>query len=136
MTTNMGADIIESNFENVTEANLESVEELTKKELLEFLKQQIRPEFLNRIDETILFTPLTKKDTAQIVEIQLSNLKKQLKENHINLVVKQDVVDWIAEKGYDPHYGARPVKRVIQKDILNQLSKDLLAQKIDITNAN
>lgn len=133
MTTNMGADIIESNFENVTEANLESVEELTKKELLEFLKQQIRPEFLNRIDETILFTPLTKKDTAQIVEIQLNNLKKQLKENHINLVVKQDVVDWIAEKGYDPHYGARPVKRVIQKDILNQLSKDLLAQKIDIT---
>ena len=80
-----------------------------------------------------MFTPLTKKDTAQIVEIQLSNLKKQLKENHINLVVKQDVVDWIAEKGYDPHYGARPVKRVIQKDILNQLSKDLLAQKIDIT---
>lgn len=131
MTTNMGASIIQENFDGAKEAELPRVKEKTQMELLEFLKQEIRPEFLNRIDEQILFTPLTKEDTKQIVEIQLRNLKEQLKQSHINLVVKDDVIDWIAEAGHDPHFGARPVKRVIQKSILNELSKDLLAQKID-----
>jgi ATP-dependent Clp protease ATP-binding subunit ClpB len=131
MTTNMGASIIQENFDNAKEAELPRIKEKTQMELLEFLKQEIRPEFLNRIDEQILFTPLTKDDTKQIVDIQLRNLKEQLKKNHINLIVKDDVIDWIAEAGHDPHFGARPVKRVIQKSILNELSKDLLAQKID-----
>ena len=131
MTTNMGASIIQENFDGAKDAELPRIKEKTQMELLEFLKQEIRPEFLNRIDEQILFTPLTKEDTKQIVEIQLRNLKEQLKQSHINLIVKDDVIDWIAEAGHDPHFGARPVKRVIQKSILNELSKDLLAQKID-----
>ncbi|HLV42142.1 MAG TPA: ATP-dependent chaperone ClpB [Brumimicrobium sp.] len=131
MTTNMGAEIIQNNFEGAVEAEIPRITEKTKMEMSEFLKQHIRPEFLNRIDEQILFTPLTKKDTRQIVEIQLNNLKKQLESHNIKLVVKEDALNWIAETGYDPHFGARPVKRVIQKSILNELSKDLLAQKID-----
>lgn len=131
MTTNMGASIIQENFDGAKDAELPRIKEKTQMELLEFLKQEIRPEFLNRIDEQILFTPLTKNDTKQIVEIQLRNLKEQLKQSHINLIVKDDVIDWIAEAGHDPHFGARPVKRLIQKSILNELSKDLLAQKID-----
>ncbi|MDX1653499.1 MAG: ATP-dependent chaperone ClpB [Brumimicrobium sp.] len=131
MTTNMGASIIQENFGNANKSELPRIKEKTQFELLEFLKKEIRPEFLNRIDEQILFTPLTQEDTKQIVEIQLNNLKEQLKNNNINLVVKDDVIDWIAETGHDPHFGARPVKRVIQKNILNELSKELLAQKID-----
>ncbi|PKR80785.1 ATP-dependent chaperone ClpB [Brumimicrobium salinarum] len=131
MTTNMGASIIQENFDGISDAEIPTVKESTRLEMLEFLKKEIRPEFLNRIDEQILFTPLTKKDTRQIVEIQLNNLKKRLEENDIRLVVKEDALNWIAETGYDPHFGARPVKRVIQKSILNELSKDLLAQKID-----
>jgi len=100
-------------------------------ELREFLKQEIRPEFLNRIDETVLFTPLTKKDVHDIVEIQMNNLKEQLEGNNIHIVVKEDAINWIAETGYDPHFGARPVKRVIQRAILNELSKQLLGQTID-----
>lgn len=131
MTTNMGADIIQKNFDGIKEAEIPATKERTQMELLEHLKQHIRPEFLNRIDEQILFTPLTKTDTKAIVDIQLDNLRKQLSENHIKLYITEDVVDWIADTGFDPHFGARPVKRVIQKSILNELSKDLLAQKID-----
>jgi ATP-dependent Clp protease ATP-binding subunit ClpB len=131
MTTNMGASIIQENFDGITEAEIPAVKAKTQLQLLEFLKQQIRPEFLNRIDEQILFTPLTKKDTLQIVEIQINNLKEQLEKQQIHLVVKDEVMAHIAETGYDPHFGARPVKRVIQKEMLNELSKELLAQKID-----
>lgn len=131
MTTNMGSSIIQDNFDGITKAEIPAVTARTKMEMSEHLKQHIRPEFLNRIDEQILFTPLTKENTRQIVEIQLNNLKQQLEKNDIRLVVKEDALNWIAETGYDPHFGARPVKRVIQKSILNELSKDLLAQKID-----
>lgn len=131
MTTNMGADIIQKNFDGITEAEYDRVKEKTKMELLTFLKQNIRPEFLNRIDEQILFTPLTTADTRQIVEIQLNMLKQRLLTNNIQLIIKEDVINWIAEEGFDPHFGARPVKRVIQKSVLNELSKELLAQKID-----
>lgn len=131
MTTNMGASIIQENFDGITDAEIPAVKAKTQLQLLEFLKQQIRPEFLNRIDEQILFTPLTKKDTLQIVEIQINNLKEQLEKQQIHLVVKDEVMAHIAETGYDPHFGARPVKRVIQKEMLNELSKELLAQKID-----
>jgi ATP-dependent Clp protease ATP-binding subunit ClpB len=133
MTTNMGAAIIQENFDAMVSGDEERTKERTRMALLEYLKQQIRPEFLNRIDETILFTPLTKEDTLQIVHIQLNNLKDRLLENDINLVVTDDALSWIAETGYDPHFGARPVKRVIQKNVLNELSKQLLAQTIDTT---
>lgn len=131
MTTNMGSSIIQENFDSISEAEIPVVTERTKLQMDEFLKQHIRPEFLNRIDEKVLFTPLTREDTRQIVLIQLGNLNKHLEKNNIKLVVKEDVINWIAETGYDPHFGARPVKRVIQKHVLNELSKDLLANRID-----
>lgn len=131
MTSNMGADIIHENFDGISPGEQEQAKERTRMALLEYLKQQIRPEFLNRIDETILFTPLTKENILDIVDIQLDNLKERLKANDIRLVVKQDALDHIAENGYDPHFGARPVKRVIQKELLNELSKELLAQRIE-----
>ena len=131
MTTNMGAAIIQENFSEMIDGEEEKTKEKTRMELLEFLKQEIRPEFLNRIDENVLFTPLTKKDIMEIVHIQLDQLKTRLAENDIKLVVKDEVINYIAEAGFDPHFGARPVKRVVQKELLNQLSKDLLAQKIE-----
>lgn len=134
MTSNMGAHIIQENFDGIIAGTEEQVKEKTKLALLEHLKQEIRPEFLNRIDETILFTPLTKEDTLAIVNIQLDILKKRLLENNIQLVVKEDAIAWIAEAGFDPHFGARPVKRVIQKQVLNELSKQILAQNIDTSN--
>ncbi|MCC5923056.1 MAG: ATP-dependent chaperone ClpB [Crocinitomicaceae bacterium] len=134
MTSNMGAHIIQENFDGIIAGTEEQVKEKTKLALLEHLKQEIRPEFLNRIDETILFTPLTKEDTLAIVNIQLDILKKRLLENNIRLVVKEDAIAWIAEAGFDPHFGARPVKRVIQKQVLNELSKQILAQNIDTSN--
>jgi len=133
MTSNMGASIIHDNYDTFVPGTEEQTKEKTIFELTEYLKQQIRPEFLNRIDEKVLFTPLTRKDVLDIVEIQLTNLTNQLAESNIRLVFKQDAVQWIAETGYDPHYGARPVKRVIQKHVLNELSKQILSQTIDTT---
>ena len=133
MTSNMGADIIHANFDALIPGTEEATKEKTVLELMEYLKREIRPEFLNRIDETVLFTPLTKNDVLDIAEIQLNQLIEQLAENNIKIVVKQDVLNWIAETGYDPHFGARPVKRVIQRSILNELSKQLLGQTIDKT---
>ena len=98
---------------------------------MELLKQTIRPEFLNRIDETIMFMPLTQDNVKEIVQIQLNNLKKLLKEKDINLVVTEDAFNHIAEVGFDPYFGARPVKRVIQKELLNELSKALLSGNVD-----
>ena len=97
------------------------------------LKQTIRPEFLNRIDETLLFLPLKRNEILQIVSIQLNKLRKTMHEKGINLVIKDEAVQWIAETGYDPFFGARPVKRIIQKEVLNELSKALLSGKIDKT---
>ena len=133
MTSNLGADIIHANYDALIPGTEEATKEKTVMELMEYLKREIRPEFLNRIDETVLFTPLTKNDVLDIVEIQLNQLIEQLAENNIKIVVKQDALNWIAETGYDPHFGARPVKRVIQRTILNQLSKQLLGQTIDTT---
>jgi ATP-dependent Clp protease ATP-binding subunit ClpB len=133
MTSNMGADIIHVNYDAFIPGTEEATKEKTVMELKEYLKREIRPEFLNRIDETVLFTPLTEKDVLDIVEIQLNQLKDQLAVNNIKIVVKQDALNWIAETGYDPHFGARPVKRVIQRSILNELSKQILGQTIDTT---
>jgi ATP-dependent Clp protease ATP-binding subunit ClpB len=133
MTSNLGSHIIHEKFDNIKLSEYEKAGEKAKFEVLELLKQTIRPEFLNRIDETIMFLPLTKTNVKEIVGIQLNNLKKQLKENDINLVVTEDAFNWITEAGYDPFFGARPVKRVIQKQVLNELSKALLSGTIDKT---
>ena len=135
MTSNIGSTIIHEKFDNIKPGEYERAGEKAKFELMELLKQTIRPEFLNRIDETIMFFPLTKDDVKQIVAIQMNNLKKLLLDKDINLVVTEDAFDHITEVGYDPFFGARPVKRVIQKQVLNELSKALLAGKVD-TNAN
>ena len=131
MTSNMGSSIIHERFEHALVDDLEKVRKKTKFEVLELLRQTIRPEFLNRIDEIIMFMPLTQENVRQIVTIQLNNLKVLLKTKDIKLVVTPEAFDWISEAGYDPFFGARPVKRVIQKQVLNELSKALLAGKIN-----
>ena len=133
MTSNLGSHLIHEKFDNIQPAEYDRAAEKAKFEVLELLRQTIRPEFLNRIDETIMFLPLTKENVNEIVQIQLNNLKKQLKEKEINLVITDEAFDWITEAGYDPFFGARPVKRVIQKQVLNELSKSLLGGNIDRT---
>lgn len=133
MTSNLGSHLIHERFDGVKESEFENAAKLAKSDVMELLKQTIRPEFLNRIDETIMFLPLTKANVREIVEIQLRRLIRKLKEQHINLVVKDEAVEWITEAGYDPFFGARPVKRVIQKKVMNELSKAILANKIDTT---
>lgn len=131
MTSNLGSDIIMENYEDARPGMEEEIHEKTKYQIFERLKNTLRPEFLNRIDETLLFTPLTKSDILEIIDIQLKMLSKTLQENDITLVVTQDAKDYIARAGYDPQFGARPIKRVIQRQVLNGLSKQILAGKID-----
>ena len=131
MTSNMGSALIRENFEKMTSANKTEVIEKTKEAVLNMLKQTIRPEFLNRIDETIMFTPLSEKEIEEIVSLQIDNIKKMLEKNGVTLEITPKALGLIAAEGYDPEFGARPVKRVIHRLILNQLSKDLLAQKVD-----
>lgn len=135
MTSNMGSAIIQEKFDAMQPGMEEQTKESAKYEVFELLKHSVRPEFLNRIDETVLFTPLTKKDVENIADIQLDLLKDRLIGNDIKLYIKEEVVKWIAEAGFDPHFGARPVKRIIQKNVLNELSKQILADNID-TNKN
>ncbi len=131
MTSNMGSHIIQDNFEIVTEDNKDEVVEKTKMEVMGLLRQTIRPEFLNRIDEVIMFQPLMKKEIKGIIKLQLNSLKQLVAQNGINLQFSDYVFDFLAENGYDPQFGARPLKRLIQKEIVNQLSKRILASDID-----
>lgn len=131
MTSNLGSNIIHEKFDGVSEMEYPKASEQAKKEVMELLKATIRPEFLNRIDETIMFNPLSKGNVRQIVHIQLDGLKQLLTEQGINLVISPEAFDWIADTGYDPFFGARPVKRVIQRSVLNELSKALLGGTID-----
>ncbi|WP_298391405.1 ATP-dependent chaperone ClpB [Hydrotalea sp.] len=131
MTSNMGSQIIQDAFENVTEKNKEEVVEKTKVEVLNLLKQTIRPEFLNRVDEVIMFQPLMKKDIKGIVNIQLNNLQKLVAANDIHIDFSDYLIDYLSENGFDPQFGARPLKRLIQKAIVNQLSKKILAGEVD-----
>jgi ATP-dependent Clp protease ATP-binding subunit ClpB len=133
MTSNMGSQIIQDNFEKVTEKNKEEVVEKTKDEVMVLLKQTIRPEFLNRIDEVIMFQPLMKKEIKGIIKIQLDSLKKLVAQSGINLQFSDYALDYLAENGYDPQFGARPLKRLIQKEIVNQLSKKILGGTVDKT---
>lgn len=130
MTSNIGSQLIQENFETLGKKNRESVIEKTKVELFGLLKQTIRPEFLNRIDETIMFVPLTEHDILEIIRLQLLGLAKILLKNNIQLDFTDEAVEHIAKMGYDPQFGARPVKRVLQKNVLNELSKQLLEGKV------
>lgn len=131
MTSNLGSSLIRENFEKIDDKNRERIIEETKNEVMGMLKQTIRPEFLNRIDDIIMFTPLNEKEIADIVAIQLNSIRKMLAGNGIKLEFTEKAVGFIAKEGYDPQFGARPVKRVIHRYVLNQLSKDLLSQKVD-----
>ena len=130
MTSNIGSHIIQENFENLTDKNRDSIIEKTKEEVFSLLKKTMRPELLNRIDETIMFTPLTREDIHKIAELQLKGLAKMLTKNDIKLTFTDKAIAKIAELGYDPQFGARPVKRVLQKTVLNQLSKEILSGKV------
>jgi ATP-dependent Clp protease ATP-binding subunit ClpB len=133
MTSNMGSDIIQENFAEVTEKNKEQVVERTKVEVMARLRETIRPEFLNRVDEIILFQPLMKSEIRGIIRIQLDGLKKLVGQNGIQLQFSDYLLDYLAENGFDPQFGARPLKRLIQKEIVNQLSKKILSGDIDRT---
>lgn len=135
MTSNMGSSYIQSQMEKLNGANNEEVVEETKKEVMNMLKKTIRPEFLNRIDETIMFLPLTEKDIKQIVLLQIKSVQKMLAGNGIELELTDAALDFLSQVGYDPEFGARPVKRAIQRYLLNDLSKKLLAQEVDRSKA-
>ncbi|WP_271404919.1 ATP-dependent chaperone ClpB [Tenacibaculum soleae] len=129
MTSNMGSHIIQEKFDNL-KGDIDTTMELAKTEVLGLLKQTVRPEFINRIDDITLFTPLSQKDIKQIVKIQLNNVKRMIAEQNITFDATDEAVAYLAVKGYQPEFGARPVKRVIQKEVLNQLSKEILAGTI------
>ncbi len=131
MTTNIGSQIIQENFEKITTENYFEVVEDTKEQVLERLRKTLRPEFLNRIDEIIMFRPLSKNDIRKIVLIQFELIKKRLIENDVKLDISESALDRLAKLGYDPQYGARPLKRVMQRELLNELSKQILSGKIN-----
>lgn len=130
MTSNMGSQLIRENFSKMTDANKAETVETTKNQVLEMLKSTIRPEFLNRIDEIIMFTPLSKSEIKEIVALQVNNARRMLAKNDIELDITDKALSLLADEGYDPEFGARPVKRVIQREILNRLSKDILAGNV------
>ena len=133
MTSNLGSSYIQSQFEKINDQNHDRIVEETKKEVMEMLKKTIRPEFLNRIDEIIMFQPLDKNQIKQIVRLQINGIQKMLADNGVTLQMTDEAVEFLATAGFDPEFGARPVKRAIQRYLLNDLSKKLLAQEVDRT---
>jgi len=131
MTSNLGSHIIQENFENVDEENMEKVVDATRVQVINLLKQTIRPEFLNRVDEIIMFQPLLKKEIKGIIKIQLNQLKNLVLQSGIQLEFSDYLLDFLADNGFDPQFGARPLKRLIQKEIVNKLSKRILAGDVD-----
>lgn len=130
MTSNIGSDIIRDNFDGVSEDKLAETTERTRRELMDMLRKTIKPEFLNRIDEIIMFNPLSKKDIREIVKLQVAELQNLLKGNNVQIKLSDYALEWLAKEGYDPQYGARPLKRLIQKELVNELSKKLLAGEV------
>ncbi|MBV6653449.1 MAG: AAA family ATPase, partial [Mameliella sp.] len=130
MTSNMGSNIIRENFADIIPGDEEQVIESTQEQVFELLKQTVRPEFLNRIDETIMFRPLSQLDIRKIVDLQLNDLQQTLLKQQIQLTISEEAKDWLSDKGYSPEFGARPLKRVIQKKVLNELSKQMLLQRV------
>ena len=131
MTSNLGSGYIQEQFEKITESNRENIIEETKAHLMDMLKKTIRPEFLNRIDETIMFTPLNREEIEQIVRLQVAGIVERLAENGVTLKVTDAAIATLADAGFDPQFGARPIKRAIQRELLNDLSKQLIAGSID-----
>jgi ATP-dependent Clp protease ATP-binding subunit ClpB len=131
ITSNMGSQYIQSQMAKMNGSNKEAVVEKTKQEVMNMLKKTIRPEFLNRIDETIMFLPLNESEIKKIVRLQIDNVRRMLADNGVELQMTDRAIDFMAEAGYDPEFGARPVKRAIQRYLLNDLSKRLLGQDVD-----
>ena len=131
MTSKMGSSYVQSQMERLTEHNRAALLEETKNGVMEMLKKQIRPEFLNRIDEVIMFTPLNEQEIREIVTLQVNGVKKMLQQNGVTLELTSDAIDFLAHVGYDPEFGARPVKRAVQHYLLNDLSRKLLAEEVD-----
>lgn len=131
MTSNIGAHLIQEEFSLLTDINREEVIAKTKLQVFDLLKKTIRPEFLNRIDELIMFTPLNREEVRSIVEIQFKGIQKNLADMGIEMSATEEALDWLAELGYDPQFGARPLKRVMQKKVLNELSKQILSGKVN-----
>ena len=131
MTSNIGSHLIQENLEKINDQNREEIINQTRKQVFDLLKRSIKPEFLNRIDEIIMFQSLTQQEVKKIVELQINLIKKILEKSSINLEVTKKAIDYIATIGYDPQFGARPIKRVIQKNLLNELSKMILEDKVD-----
>jgi ATP-dependent Clp protease ATP-binding subunit ClpB len=131
MTSNLGSSLIRENMEKMTESNRDEVIEKTKSEVFELMKKSIRPEFLNRIDDLIMFLPLSKAQIRDVVKLQIDGINRLLKDSDVNLQVTDKAIDFIADAGFDPEFGARPVKRVLQRYLLNELSKELIAQRVD-----
>jgi ATP-dependent Clp protease ATP-binding subunit ClpB len=130
MTSNIGSHIIQEKFENYNEYNKDEVMAEAKNGVMELLKRSIRPEFLNRVDDVIMFTPLTRENVREIVEMHFKDLQKTLSEQNIQFSATEEALDWLAQLGYDPQYGARPLKRVLQRKVLNELSKEILAGNV------
>jgi ATP-dependent Clp protease ATP-binding subunit ClpB len=131
MTSNLGSDIIRENLERVNDQNRVEILNKTKEQVFDLLRRSMKPEFLNRVDEIIMFQPLTREEIRKVVELQIRNVQNALEKNNIKLTVTKRAVDRIADTGYDPQFGARPIKRVIQRDLLNELSKMILDGKVD-----
>ncbi|MDH5398254.1 MAG: AAA family ATPase, partial [Cyclobacteriaceae bacterium] len=130
MTTNIGSHIIQERFENLTKENVEEIIESTKQEVFALLKKSVRPEFLNRVDESIMFRPLSRTDIRKIVDIQFRIIQTRLNEMGTKVEITDKALDHLSARGYDPQFGARPLKRVIQREILNELSKEILHGRI------
>jgi ATP-dependent Clp protease ATP-binding subunit ClpB len=131
MTSNIGSSLIQENFQDFEDSDKDEVIAKTKNQLFDLLRQTIRPEFLNRIDEIIMFTPLSRDEIGEIVKLQFKHVQDSLAEMGVTIEASDEALDWLAQLGYDPQFGARPLKRVIQKKILNELSKQILSGKID-----
>jgi ATP-dependent Clp protease ATP-binding subunit ClpB len=130
MTSNMGSHIIEEKFKTVKD--IDTAMEVAKVDVLGLLKQTVRPEFLNRIDDIVMFTPLSQENIKEIVHLQLKGVTKMLAKQQITLDATEEAIAYLAKKGYDPQFGARPVKRVIQRKVLNELSKEILSGKVTV----
>jgi len=134
MTSNLGSEIIRDRMEKWANEMPEKEEEILRKEIFLLLKRTLKPEFLNRVDEIVMFRPLTRNQIKEIVKIQIGIMERMLSEYNLKLVVKEEALDWLTEKGYDPQLGARPVKRLIQKVIINELSKEIIGGTVSKDN--
>lgn len=131
MTSNIGSQIIQDSFEEMNDLNADEIISQTKVKVYELLKKTIRPEFLNRIDEVLMFQPLNRDEVKEIVKIQFNKLQEMLAKNDITITATDDAIDWLSQLGFDPQFGARPLKRVMQKKVLNELSKQILSAQIN-----